>query len=238
MRDRRLLLAALAALVALALAACGSSGSSGGSGGGGSPNGVAAKNANQIVAAATAAIDAVNTVRVTGSVKSGSRTIHLDLHLVSGKGATGSMAENGLSFKLISVGGEAYINGTPRFWHQFGGASAAQLLQGHWLRAPATTGDFASFSSLTNLHRLLTALLAHHGALSKGATSTLRGTPVIAVHDSARGGTLFVATTGKPYPLQISNQGASGGQLSFSEFNRSVTLTPPTNSIDITKLGG
>lgn len=236
MRDRKFPLTALAVLVALLLAACGSGGSSGGSGGG-SPNGVAAKSADQIVAAATSAIDAVNTVRVTGSVKSGSRTIHLDLHLVNGKGATGSMAENGLSFKLISVGGEAYINGTPSFWQQFGGASAAQLLQGHWLRAPASTGDFASFSSLTNLHRLLAALLAHHGALTRGARSTLDGTPVIAVHDTARGGTLYVATTGRPYPVRISNDGASGGSLSFSEFDKPVTLAPPPHAIDIDKLG-
>lgn len=232
MRARRFLFAALAGLVALALAACGSSGGSGGR-----ANGVAAKGADQIVAAATAAIEGVDTVRVTGAVKSGSRTIKLDLHLVSGKGAIGSMAENDLSFKLITVDGEAYINGTPSFWKQFGGASAAQLLQGHWLRAPAGSGDFASFSALTDLHRMLTALLARHGALSKGARTTLRGRPVITVRDAAKGGTLYVATTGKPYPLQISNS-SNGGQLSFSEFNQPVKLAAPADSIDITKLGG
>lgn len=235
MRARRFLFAALAGLVALALAACGASGGSGG----GAPNGMAAKSADQIVAAATAAIERVQTVRVTGAVpaSSSSSTIHMDLRLVSGKGAIGSMAENGLSFKLITVGGEAYVNGTPSFWKQFGGASAVQLLQGHWLRAPSGSGDFASFSALTDLHRLLTALLTRHGALSKGAKTTLDGRPVIAVRDAARGGTLYVATTGKPYPLRISNA-SNGGQLTFSEFNQPVKLSAPADSIDVTKLGG
>jgi hypothetical protein len=232
MRGRRLILTAAAALLALLVAACGGSSSSSSSG-----NGVATKTANQIVAQSTKAINGVQSVKVSGSVKDGSDLIKLDLSLENGKGATGSMSENGLSFKLITVGGEAYINGSAGFWKHFGGTAAVQLLKGRWLRAPSGSGDFASFASLTNVHKLLSALLEGHGALTRGATSTVDGTPVIAVHDTSKGGTLYVATSGDPYPIQITNNGTQGGQLDFSAFNQPVTLTAPAQSIDISKLG-
>lgn len=231
MRDRLSIAAAVAVLMALAVAACGSSSSPSG-------NGVAAKSPDDIVSAATNAIGAVNSVRVSGRVADGSSKtpIRLDLNLVAGKGATGSMSENGLSFRLITVGGNAYINGSPAFWRQFGGTAAVGRLQGRWLKAPADHGQFASFASLTDLHKLMAGLLGGHGALAKGATSTLRGRKVIALKDRSKGGTLYVATTGKPYPLRIANDGSTGGQLDFTRFDVPVTLRPPSQSIDITKV--
>ena len=228
MPDRTTISAAAAVLVALVLAACGSS----------SGNGVASRAPDQIVTRATNAIDGVRTVRVSGVVATGaSSTIKLDLELVAGKGATGSMSQNGLSFKLITVGDNAYINGSPGFWKRFGGASAAQLLQGKWLKASASTGDFASFASLTNVHKLLAGLLSGHGALTKGPVTTIRGQKVIALKDASKHGTLYVATTGAPYPVRIANSGASGGELDFSRFDGPVDLKAPAQSIDISKLG-
>jgi hypothetical protein len=211
-----------------AISACGGSSPSG--------NGVAAKAPDAIVSTATSAIDGVSSVHVSGKVVSGGAPISLDLDLVSGKGASGSMSENGLSFKLIGVGQFVYINGSPAFWQHFGGAAAAQLFQGKWLKAPSTTGNFASLASLTNLHQLLGALLSSHGALTKGATTTINGQKVVAVQDASKGGTLYVATTGKPYPVQISKTGVQGGQISFDRFNESVSLAAPAHSIDISQL--
>jgi hypothetical protein len=225
--------AALGLVAALMIAACG------GSSGGAADNGVAAKSADQIVTQATQAIDAVHTARVSGDVGSahGQGAIHLDLHLVDGTGATGSMSEGGLAFKLISVNNSAYVNGSPAFWKQFGGSAAVQLLQGRWLRAPAATGPFASFASLTDLHKLVAGLLTGHGALTKGSTSTIDGQKVVALTDKTNQGTLYVATTGKPYPIRIANGGSGGGgQLDFSDFNQPVTVKAPASSIDITKL--
>ena len=230
MRERRSIAAVAGLLVALAMAACGSTGSHG------SSNGVASKTANQIVARATQAIDRVSSVRVRGTVADSSAHVMLDLNLVNGKGAPGSMSENGLSFSLITVGGRAYIHGSSSFWKQFGGAAAVRQLQGKWLRASSDSGDFASFSSLTNLRKLLSGLLAGHGALTKGAQSTIDGRRAIALHDTSKHGTLYVATTGTPYPLRIVNGGPDGGELDFSDFDAAVSLKPPASSIDISEL--
>ena len=69
---------------------------------------------DQIVAAATNAVSNVNSVHVAGSVPSAGQQISLDLSLVNGKGGKGSMTENGLSFQIVALGQEVYINGSRR----------------------------------------------------------------------------------------------------------------------------
>ncbi len=230
---RRLGPAVLAALVALALAACGGSGGS--SSGGQSSNGITSKSPDQIVSAATSAVGSVNSVHVSGKVLSGGQNVALDLNLVNGKGGTGSMSQNGLGFKIVAVGSEVYINGSSAFWNKFGGSAAAQLLSGKWLKAPAS-GQLSSLATLTDVQKLFSQLLSSHGKLAKGKTTTVRGQQVVAVNDTTNGGTLYVATTGKPYPIEISKTGSSGGQLVFDHFNQPVTLTAPAGAIDISKL--
>ena len=217
-------------LLVLAVAACGSSG-----GGGSSDNGVASKSPEQIVSAVTNAVQKVNSVHVAGSVNNGGSNTTLNLNLVNGKGGTGSMSQSGLGFKIVAVGNNVYINGSNAFWQKFGGSAAAQLLSGKWLKAPAT-GQLSSIASLTNVRTLFNQLLASHGTLAKGSTSTVNGQKVIAVTDKTNGGTLYVATTGKPYPVEIIKTGSAGGKITFDHFNQSVTLTAPANSIDISKL--
>ena len=225
---RRLGSAAVSALVALALAACGSSG-------GGSSNGVASKSPDQIVSDATNAVASVNSVHVSGKVLSGRQNVTLDLNLVNGKGGKGSMSQNGLGFKIVAVGPEVYINGSPAFWTKFAGSAAAHLLSGKWLKAPAT-GQLSSLATLTDVSKLFNQLLSSHGKLARGKTTTAQGQQVVAVNDTTNGGTLYVATTGKAYPIEISKTGSQGGQLVFDRFDQPVSLTPPASAIDISSL--
>jgi hypothetical protein len=218
------------ALVGVLLVGCGGSGSS--------ENGVAAKAPSEIVSATKAAAVGASAVHVSGSIVSGGVPISIDLHLVAGQGGKGQISQNGLSFQLIQVGGYAYISGSSAFYSHFAGPAAAQLLQGKWLKASATTGSLATLSSLTDLHRLLASALAPTGAtLTKGSVTTVEGQRAVPVTDtSASGGTLYVATTGKPFPVQISKSGAGGGKIVFSEWDKPVTLTAPANSVDLSQL--
>src|ERR1700722_19857973 len=128
MRTRKAAWAVCAVLVAGAVAACG--GSSG--------NGVSAKSANDIVTASANAIDGVSSLHVAGAVISSGSPITLNLSLVANQGGEGTMSQNGLSFQIISVDQTVYLNGSPACWQHFGGAAAAQLFNGKWLKAPAT----------------------------------------------------------------------------------------------------
>lgn len=207
----------------------------GGSSGGTSDNGVAAKSPDGILAAASNAVGGVKSVHVSGSLVSGGSPITLDLTLVAGKGGGGQMAESGLSFKLVNLNQVVYINGSDAFWRRIGGSSAVQLFHGKWLRAPAN-GQFASIASLTNVRTLFNKLLSSHGKLAKGSISTVAGQKAVAVMDTTKGGTLYVATTGKPYPVEVSEKGSDGGRIVFDRYNQSASLTAPANAIDVSKL--
>jgi hypothetical protein len=225
---RSLISAGAVVLAAGAIAACGSSSPSG--------NGVAAKPANDILSSATNAIQSAKSVHVSGALSSGGQSIKLDLNILSGQGAKGTMSQNGLSFQIIAAGKYVYINGSPGFWKQFGGAAAATLFQGKWLKAPSNSSDFASLSSLTNLHSLAQALLTGHGTLSKGSTTTVNGQKVISVTDTSKSSKLYVATTGKPYPVEIAKTGSGAQHVDFDHYNATVALTPPAKSIDVSQL--
>lgn len=220
---------ALLVLVVAALAGCGGSSSSSG-------NGVASKSATEIVSEARAAADSASSVHVSGSVKTAGSPVALDLNLASGKGGKGEISQSGFNFKLIIVGSTAYISGSSSFYKHLGGAAAAQLLAGKWLKVPVTTGEFASFSSLTDMRKLIDTTLASQGTLQKGATSTVGDQQAIAVTDATRGGTLYVATTGKPYPVQLTKGGSESGTISFGSWNAPVAIEAPANSVDLSEL--
>ncbi|HWC87967.1 MAG TPA: hypothetical protein VG388_15645 [Solirubrobacteraceae bacterium] len=224
MRCRTAAWAACSLLLACAVSACG--GSSG--------NGVASKAPNAIVTSALSAIDKAKSAHISGRVVSSGSPITLDLDLVSGKGGKGSMSEGGLGFKILVLHHQIYLNGSPNFWKHFGGAAAAQVFQGKWLKAPAS-GQFASLAQLSDLHALLGTVLSTHGTLTKIGTTHISGQSAVGVRDSTNGGTLYVATTGPPYPLAILKGGSQGGRVTLGKFNESVTLSPPANAIDISK---
>jgi hypothetical protein len=222
--------AAALALSALALAACGSSSSSG--------NGEASKPANQILSDAVSAAQGASSVRVSGSIVDNGQPVSVDLKLVNGKGGSGSMTIQGAPVQIVDVSNTLYMNGSDAFWNKVGGGSAVvALLHGKWLKAPAT-GNFSSLASLTSIHTLFSQLLTSHGTLTKGSTKTVNGQSAIGITDSAKGGTIYIATTGKPYPVQLAKTGGSGGTVNFSDYGASVSLTAPSNSIDISKLPG
>ena len=211
------------------LGACGGSSSSSG-------NGIASKSPKEIVAETRAAAQKASSVHVSGSIASASAPIALNLDLAAGRGGRGQLSEGGVGFEVIQTGGTVYIKGSPAFYRRIGGPAAAQVLRGRWLKAPATSSDFASISSLTDLRKLIDSALASQGKLSKSGAKTVNGQAVVGVTDVTRGGTLYVAVKGTPYPVAIVKSGSSGGKVNFGRWNEPVTITPPADAIDISQL--
>jgi hypothetical protein len=74
--------------------------------------------------------------------------------------------------------------------------------------------------------------------VTKGSTATIHGTKALALVDSGSGGgTLYVAETGKPLPLRIT-QNASSGSIDFTDYGAKVTTTAPSGAIDLSQAGG
>ncbi|MEI8104637.1 MAG: hypothetical protein WCH31_02195 [Actinomycetes bacterium] len=202
-------------------------------------NGEAAKTPTQIIADALAAAGRATSVHLTGSGTSSARPLHLDLHLVMGKGGTGSVTLEGLTFDILRIGGKAYFQGGPGFWSHFGGKDAAALLKDRWLVAPATSREFASFTPMTDARSLLPDILNDHGTLKVIGTTTLNGVAAIEIRDTTRGGTLYIAATGEPYPIEIVQP--PDGKLDFGGWNDTVDLTAPHDTVSLSaldKLGG
>jgi hypothetical protein len=227
---RRPSAAAALALVICVLAGCGGSSPAG--------NGVASKTPAQILEATKAAAAQAASVHIAGSIVAGSKPISLNMELLANKGGKGTISEDGFTIKLIQTEGDVYINGSAAFYQHVSGAAAAQLLQGRWLKAPANSGELASLASLTDLSRLVDEALAGHGALTKGATSTIEGHPVVVLHDASKDGSLYVATTGRPYPLEIAKAGSESGKVVLDRWDQPVKLSAPAGAIEISKLQG
>ncbi|MGH2832006.1 MAG: hypothetical protein ACRDK2_04455 [Solirubrobacteraceae bacterium] len=213
----------------LLLAGCGSSSSS-------SENGVASKSATEIITAAGRAAEAASSVHVVGQESSASMPITLNLYLEAGKGGHGVISEKGLSFEVIVLSGTTYIKGSPAFYKQIAGRAAAQLFQGKWLKAPSSDKELVQLGSLTDLHKLISATLAGHGALAKGSTLTVNGHKAIGIRDTTKGGTLYVAVSGQPLPVEISKTGSEAGQIRFEEWNKPVSIQAPAGAIDLSQL--
>lgn len=215
-------------LAALAIAGCSSSASSG--------NGVSSKSPSEILAASKAAADSAGSVHVAGTLTGNGTQITLNLSLVSGHGGRGQISQNNLSFKLIVIGDTIYIKGSPAFYSHFGGTTAAQLFQGKWLKAPVSQGELGSLAALTNFSQLIDQSLAGQGTLAKGATTTVAGEPVIELRDTSRDGSLFVASTGEPYPIEIVKRGSETGHITFTDWHKPVSLSAPSGAIDLSQL--
>jgi len=226
----RLLACLTAGLIAAALAGCGSSGSSN------STSALESEAPQTILNSTLGAANSLKSVHAAGSIDSGGQHINLDLNLLDGVGGRGQITLNGLAFQLVGLGKYAYLKAPAQVWEKAGApATAAQALDGKWLRTPAS-GQFASIAQLTDIHQLFAQLLKPHGKLKTGGTSTVAGQKVVAITSSE--GTLYVAATGKPYPVQLAKSGTNGGHLTFDHFNDSISVKAPSNTIDLPQSNG
>jgi hypothetical protein len=220
-------------LAGLLLAGCGGSHSKSAS-----SNGEASKSADTVLADAKAAVNGATSARVSGSIVSGGTPITLDLTMSADK-AKGSMSTSGFEFELIRIGDTAYIKGSDDFYKHFAGAAIAQLLHGKWLKASTVGGRFGSLAPLTNIKLLFGKVGANQGKLANDGAKTFKGQKTVEIRDTSDNSKLYVAATGKPYPVAIvgSKKGESG-TITFGDWNKSLSVSAPDGAIDISKLGG
>jgi hypothetical protein len=209
-----------------------------GCGGGSKSNGEAKKTPEQVVTDARQAALAAKGVHVSGSITDQGVPLTLDITIVRSKGGKGAMSERGLRFQLIRLGDKVYIKGSDAFYKQFAGAAAA-FLHGKWLVGSATSGDLAALAPLTDVGRFFRSVLSRHGKLKNDGEVTRRGEKVVAIEDTTQGGTLYVAATGTPYPVEIESAGGGKqGSVTFDHWDETVAIVAPKGAIDITKLKG
>jgi hypothetical protein len=227
MRPRLVSRLRCATAFAAAVAVLGGCGTSTGNGNG---NGVASRAPAQIVAAAEAAATSAATVHVMGSIVHEGKPIWLNVELVADKGGKGRLAQDGHSLDVVQVDSDVYLKANEAFYDDVLGPPAARLLRGRWLKASNASGDFAPLAALTSLSSVVRITLADHGALIHAPTTTIAGRRVVGVTDGAAGGTLYVAATGVPYPVEVVQR---RGRVVFDKWNKSVTLSVPEGAVNV-----
>jgi hypothetical protein len=221
---RCLRLAALAA-IAGGLAACGSSG-----------NGVASKTGPQILQAAAAALKSSKSFYASGSGTSGSQTLTLALHIFSNGDFNGTITDSGQKLNVVVVSPSAYIEATVAYWESNNvPASFAKTLENKYVKVPLAKMGFDSLTYSTLAKQIVDP---GPGKVVTGSTSTFAGQSVVAVNyigtgkNKGQSGTLYVATSGKAYPVQFRNFGGSGGTVTISDWNAASPPVPPTNVVN------
>jgi hypothetical protein len=204
-------------------------------------NGVGSMTPEQIIAKVKHDVTTAKSVHVHGAGSSGGSPLSLDFKLLKGVGGSGPFSSDGISFDIIRVGKFAYFKGDAKFWGNFTKSKdLASLFAGKWIKVSATSGDFASLTQLTDIKAFTNGILSGHGALTKGATTTIDGHKAVALVQKSSGDTLYVATDGPAYLLGIKSgsKGGDKGQILFSDWNKPVSIKAPAKSLDFQKLKG
>jgi hypothetical protein len=203
------------------------------------PNGEQSKPADQVFADAKSAATSASSARVSGSLVSNGTPFTLDVSTARGKGAEGSASVNGLQFDFVKIGDTVYIKGSDAFYQHFGGAAIAQLIHGKWVKASATNAQFHSFVGLASMAGLFATIGSNHGRLVNDGQRTYQGQPVVVIRDTSDDSKLYVAATGKPYPVALAGGSKKqSGRITFADWNKPVSLKAPEDAIDISQFGG
>jgi hypothetical protein len=205
---------------------------------GGGGNGTAGKSPQQIVKDARQAATHAKTVHVAGTINQSGQKLALNLREKTGAGAKGSITLGGSKIQLIRTSKAAFIKAGSKFYAQQGlPGQAAKLIAGKWFKVPGGAGGFSDVKSLTNLKTLFSQVLTVKGKkLKKTGTSTRHGVDVVGVKDTSGNGTLYVQTSGKPYPAEVAK--GKQGSIRFTDWNAKVTVHAPKNAVDISQLQG
>jgi hypothetical protein len=201
------------ALVALSVAATTLAGCTAGG------NGVTDLSADEIMQRSTAALATAKTFRFKGTIAfDGVATVDFR---VDGADFAGTLKYiPGFKVDLVVVGGRKFVR-------QYAGSSDTTTTY-HWVTGPDTDHGFADTFTAVSVAELLKPT----GTLGKGGQKEIGGVPAIALTDSGDPESItHVATSGEPYPLQLTGKG--GASAVFSDFGAAFAKieAPPADDV-------
>ncbi|CAM3670976.1 hypothetical protein [Nocardioides zeicaulis] len=188
----------------------------------------------QVVAAATAAMSDLTSLRATGQVLLEGRSVFVDLAMDARGRCSGTMRTAEGRITLRRVGGTAWLTGDAGFFDRLGGSvalpaqSRSRLADG-WVRADAP--------------RLLElcALDGWVGTVSGGGDDLVLeedddlGNGVRSVHYSPEPGrTVWVLSEAPHHVVRVEDDARDGATLSFSDFDQPVHVQrPPAREVAV-----
>ena len=203
----------------------------------------------QIAKDSKAAMKDLDAVKVSGSVKTGSQEITIDVQTNDDGDCSGSIGTGGGTAELLGVGGDVWFKPDEAFWKASAGDSASQILAlvgDKWVVIP---GNGDSFDQFCDIDKLLEQLLevdddAKDSDYVKGKVEKIDGDDVIPIDNMSKGSgtsTGYVLVDEPHYLVKIDKaDGDNTGTVTFSEFDKEVEVEAPAadDVIDLDKLTG
>jgi hypothetical protein len=224
--------AGLCAALVLLLAGCADEGT----------NGVSDLSVRAIEKKARAAADSADSVRLSGTVVTKGQAYRLEMRLQKSGGIGEVSTRDGDNFQLLRVDDTLYLKADSDFWIQQQKAdggdgnagkadrAAAKQLEGKYVKVPETDSAYDKLSVFTRMRVLLDGLLTMKGDRERGDDLTVEGVPTACVTaDGGRGGTMYVALDGKPYPLRM-ERGGGAGTVRLDDWDKKFALRAPKDA--------
>jgi hypothetical protein len=197
-------------------------------------NGIGKAKPADVIDRAYDALASASSVRIKGDMEDKGDKVKMDLRLTSNDEASGWIETEGSRLHIIRIRTQAWIKGRA-FLEATGGKEMAELVGDRWVKYPGGAKGADELTDGMDLKSLAKEFKPDDGGIwVKSGNATMHGLPAIRLR--ALDGSLFVARTGKPYPLRLDAIGP-GQVVDFTEYDRKVKLKAPAGALDLEKLG-
>jgi hypothetical protein len=196
-------------------------------------NGVALKKPRQILTESAAALSSAKSFEEQGRVSTSSGTGTFTFKVGGVDLGEGSFSLGKLKFHLAEVKKTDYVK-SATLWEAVDGGALQQLLANRWVSIPASN---PLAKELTEGVAALTSSKSTAASLTKGDQKAMRegrttvdqqGVVKVVLTKTT---SVFVATSGSPYPVRVTT--SKGGYLNLSDFDTNFSITPPKGSVNL-----
>lgn len=220
MKRTRLATYAIGIALAATVTGCGDDGDSGDSGD------FADEKPADIVEAASAAMNELTAVRVSGEMRSEGQEVAIDFQLDSDGNCTGTMDIGTGVIEVLGVEGDRWFKGDEAFWST-SGVPDTSVVADKWVID--AEGDFAQFCDMEDFLESLFDEEEGETYESQG-TEEVDGEEVVVIERTSEedGVSLGYIRADEPhYMVKIDKEGEEGGNVAFSAYDEEFEVTAP-----------
>jgi hypothetical protein len=198
----------------------------------GKPNGVETLGPKRVLDRAGRAAMNARSVRIVGSGPDAS----LDLVVTEDSG-DGTRTAGEVTLRTRVADGNIYIRADESYWTEAFNKKKAARIGDKWVVGDLDNPRLKTFKRTSTMKPLIRQFLRTAGEAEVGEVGGVRGQPAVPV--TSESGTLWIATTGKPYPLLLSSPAADqSSEVTFRKWDKKVVIKAPPrkNTISLADL--
>ncbi len=191
-------------------------------------NGLERQSAAEVRQAAAVALKAARSVQMTMTGRQAGQPLRFEVRS-QGESSMGTMEFEGLRFEGILIGHTSYLKGDRSSWMKTGAPRPlVQLLAGHWVTGAE---DMVKLDGFTR-DEMAAALTESNVSLKPRVEQTTLDGQKAVVISYGNGTKIYVANTGRPYPLRF--ELPLSFRVVFTDYEANFRIAKPADSVDMT----